>query len=125
MIIFLASLFVAASAHAHMVVYDLRGNQAIAELSVGGKVTPEAQIIWDELRDGKITETVLACIGGLSRDGRAIICDSAKMRQINEEKESRLREKIAKETRAKELKEKLQKSDLSSGELSELIRAGM
>ena len=118
MFIVIAALFYI-QASAADIAFNLKGQQFL-ERGIAG-VTSDAEIIWDTSKDGPIASGMENCLGGLSKSGKKLICDSEKSKAVRDAAAAKEVEKASKTTRMDELKTKL-KTGLDAAEISELMR---
>lgn len=103
-ILFVLLALMPVHAFAYKVVFNLKGNQSVAELGEGGSVTSDATIIWDEKKDGPIADASI--LGYAERytddNGKPALRENADLKAA----------KLAKDTAAANL-EASQKQDFS------------
>ena len=82
----------------YKIIYELNGEQQIAEVEESGGICSDATIIWDERIDGEIPEDHLQYVSGLVReDDNKLVLDLDKKDAADYKKEVELLELSAKE----------------------------
>jgi hypothetical protein len=80
-----------------LIVNDIDGIQRVIEVEESGKYFDETFVVWDERKDGKLTDEQLALVGGLTKqDGKLVVSE-----QLKKQSEDLIKAKVDAENKVK------------------------